>query len=354
MIPEKMKSVVVTGVHEVSVHEYPVPAFNDDQVLVQVKRASICTIDQRPYDGKVKSFFPRVGGHEGAGVVVAVGANVKGFAVGDKVTVGRIHCGVCQNCILGLGHCEHGPNFSKPAEPPTLEAPFNLMGCFSQYIARKANEIHKVPDEVDFEYASVVEPLSDVVHSVRRSRLAMGETCVILGAGIMGLLHAQVARSIGARVILVELDPARRERAREVGADFVIDPDETDPAEAVRTITQGRGADVVFYIMSGGKLFDQYYEMLAVTGRMMVYSNQIPDEPHPIRLGRHHTMEREIIGTASSVDADFYRALRLIQFGRVDISRVINRSYALSECKQAYDDACVPNTYRCVIRMDEE
>lgn len=354
MIPEKMKSVVVTGVHEVSVHEYDVPAYSDDQVLVQVKRASICTIDQRPYDGKVKSFFPRVGGHEGAGVIVAAGANVKGFAVGDKVAVGRIHCGVCQNCILGLGHCVHGPNFSKPDVPPTIEAPFNLMGCFSQYIVRKPSEIHKVPDEVDFECASVVEPLSDVVHSVRRSRLALGETCVILGAGIMGLLHVQVARSIGARVIVVELDPVRRENARKAGADFVIDPAEKDPAEAVKAITNGRGADVVYYIMSGGKLFDQYYEMLAIAGRMMVYSNQIPDEPHPIKLGRHHTMEREIIGTASSVDVDFYRALRLIQFGKVDISLVINKSYALQDCKTAYDDACRPNTYRCVIRMDEE
>ncbi|MCD8068621.1 MAG: zinc-binding dehydrogenase [Lachnospiraceae bacterium] len=354
MIPEKMKAVVVTGVHEAQIHEYNVPEYGDDQLLIKVMRSSICTIDQRPYDGKVKSYFPRVGGHEGAGTVVAVGKNVKGYAVGDNVTVGRIHCMTCQNCILGLGHCVNGPNFGKPAVEPTIDTPMNLQGCFSQYIVRKPTEVFKFPAEVNFEYACITEPLSDVVHSIRRSRLAMGETCVIIGAGIMGIIHIQVAKRVGARVIMAEMDPQRREKALKAGADFVVDPANEDIGEFVSKVTEGRGVDVVFYSIASSKFFDQYYKLLAVPGRIVIYSNQIPDEPVPIKLGNLHTYEYEIIGTVGSVDRDFLLAIKLMQSGAVDMSQVIEGTYALSDCKKAYDDACLPNTYRCVIRMDEE
>ena len=354
MIPEKMKAVVLTGVGQAGVYEYPVPAFGENEVLVEMRSSSICTIDQRPYAGTTKGIFPRVGGHEGAGVVAAVGSKVKEFKPGDKVAIGRIHCGVCPNCLRGIGHCIHGPNFSKPDVPPDIEHPMNLMGCFSQYVVRTPQSLHKVAENVPFEHAAVVEPLSDVVHSIKKSRLTAGETCVILGAGIMGILTAQVAKSYGARVILSEPDAARRENAKKAGADIIVDPAACELRDVVMEATDNIGAEVVFYIMPSTKLFDEYYELLAPAGRIMMYANQVPDEPYPIKLGRLHTLEREIIGTVSSTDADFYYALQLMKFGRVDMSLGIHKTYAISDCKAAFDDAIRPDTYRCVINMQEE
>ncbi|MDR3289516.1 MAG: zinc-binding dehydrogenase [Peptococcaceae bacterium] len=354
MIPEKMKSVVMTSPRAVELHEYAVPELTENGVLIQIKSAAICTIDQRPYAGVTKGFFPRVGGHEGAGVVIATGKNVVNTKVGDHVTVGRIHCGVCENCIKGRGHCLNAPDFGGPGgEKPSIEKPQNLFGSFSQYIVRNENEFFHIPETLNFSHAALAEPLSDVVHSIRRSRLALGETCVIIGAGIMGILHAQVARNIGARVIVSEVDAARRDRVAEF-ADYVVNPKETDPREFVKSLTGGRGSDVVFFAIAVSSMFEQAYSMLAETGRIMVYSNQHPDDPFGLRLGQIHRSEFEIIGTSGSLDLDFVNAVELMSFGKMNMEKVIHGEYPITKCKEAFDQSIVPGTYRVVIKMDEE
>ncbi|MHB8089979.1 MAG: zinc-dependent alcohol dehydrogenase, partial [Anaerolineaceae bacterium] len=272
MIPKRMKAVVMTNVGNIELHEYDVPQPAADEVLIQTKSNSICTVDQRPYRGLVHEDFPRVAGHEGSGIIVSVGACVKSFKVGDRVAIFRNRCGICQNCILGIARCLSGGDpHARAKKTYTMEDPNGLEGSFAQYVVRKESGIYKIADTTPYEFASLTEPLSDVVKSVRRSRLCAGETCVIIGAGIMGLLHTQVAKNVGARVIVSEIDAIRRENAKEAGADIVINPQEVDPVKFVMDLTNGRGVDVVFFAIAISKAFEQCYALLSNAGRIMIY-----------------------------------------------------------------------------------
>jgi len=349
-----MKAITILDKFNIDLREFEKPAPGVGQVLVQMKCAAICTVDQRAYSGATKSRGPQVGGHEGSGIVVAVGPDVEETKVGDHVSVGRSSCGVCENCRLGVGHCMNGFKRMMKQPPATEERPFGLEGTFAQYVVRKESDLYILPPETPFEQGALLEPLSDVVRSIKRSRLRLGETCVVLGAGIMGLLHVQLARGIGARVIVSELDAVRREKAKAAGADYVIDPAETDPVQFVKDLTKGRGVDVVFFAIPVSKMFEQSYSMICRAGRVVVYSNQIPDDPYPLKLGALHNAENEIIGTNGSSQDDFYVALEMLAYGRVDLSQVISKTFPISRYKEAFDTAITPGSYRIVVLMDQE
>ena len=229
-----------------------------------------------------------------------------------------------------------------------------MSGCFAQYVLRKEGGVYKISDSTSFEQAAITEPLADVVRSIRRSRLSFGQTCVIVGAGIMGLLHVQMAKNVGARVIVSEVDPVRRANAQKAGADIVINPMEVDPVKFVMDLTDGYGVDVVFYAIAISKLFDQHLKMVCPEGRIMIYSNQIPDDPYELKLGALHGSNKEIIGTVGYAEKDALRALEMVAFGKVKMDLVISETFPITQCKEAFDASIVPLTYRVVIKMDEE
>ena len=188
--------------------------------------------------------LPCTGGHEVAGEIAALGpgVNTKLWAEGQRVAVRLLYnCGECYYCRTGRTNmCERAQK--KPVREGLLPGP----GGLCDYIIVDAASLLKIPDTLTYEEACLTEPLACCVHSVSRANIQLGEDVVIIGGGIMGQYHVMLAKRRGARVILSEVDPARRALAENLGADITLNPMEQDPVEFVKGITDGRGADVVF------------------------------------------------------------------------------------------------------------
>lgn len=209
-----MKALVITGVSEVELQDLKIPKYKDDEVLINVKYCGICGSDvPRALDGGVHS-FPIVVGHEFSGEVVEVGANVKDVVVGDRVTAGALlPCGECEACKKGR---------------PAMCTNYGFIGsrqngAMAEYVAVKAENIVKLPDEVDFKEGAMIEPLTVALHGVQRINFKAGATAVVFGAGTIGLLALQCLKAVGAgKVYVVDVVDKKLELAKKLGADDVI------------------------------------------------------------------------------------------------------------------------------------
>lgn len=344
-IPSKMRAVTIGAVGDVHVAEYDTPTPKAGEVLIKMTAASICTIDQRAYSGvSSQTGFPTIPGHEGTGVIAAMGEGVKGLKIGDAVIVGRFGCGVCKNCkTKGFGCTEPTDRFEFN---PNTNA-WGEIGCMSQYLIKPYIHVTKISGDVNPIYAALCEPVSCVVRSVERSRLDWTETAVICGAGIMGLLHVQLAKLKGARVIVSEPDAARRQRALDMGADYAIDPTSQDIVKFIMSVTE-KGADVVFNTVANPKVFNQCFDMIGMMGRVVAYSSLHPNEPIPIDVGKLHKAQYELIGTNGSSIEDLYHAAKLVESGAVKLETLVDSTYSIDECEAAFKRACAPDSYRCV------
>lgn len=355
---EKVKAVTLTGVGKVELREYPKPECGKGEVLIRTRAVALCTVDQRAFNGVTPIHFPAVQGHEGVGVVEAVGEGVNVIKVGDHVIMGRDLCGVCYFCKMGINQCatknEKKKRLEEQAEEGKLFRPIGqFLSQMTQYMVAKEDSVFRIAKDVPFEQACLTEPVSCVIHSVDRSRLKLGEVAAVIGAGVMGVLTIQIAKMKGATVIVSETDAKRRERAVEAGADFVFNPLEVDGPAFVREHSYGRGgADVVFNTVAISSVFHQGMEMLAPAGRIVAYSAQHPDTPVPIKMGVVHKKEYEIIGTLGSTVAEYYTATQLLERGMIKTDLVVDHVFQMEDCQKAFEQAVVPGTYRVVIKMD--
>jgi L-iditol 2-dehydrogenase len=226
-----------------------------------------------------------------------------------------------------------------------------MDGFFQRYLNVGEKRLIKIDDSIPFEEAALTEPLACCVHSVYKGDIHFADYVVVIGAGIMGLLHVQLAKMRGAVVIVSEVDPVRREKALSLGADYTVNPLEQDPEQFVKEVTGGLGANVVFNTTAVSASWLQGINMLARYGKIIAYSSQHPDNPIPIRMGMVHNTEIEIIGTVSPNESDFYTASRLICTGLIDMKPVINHIIPIDEAAGAFDLAVTPGTYRVVIKM---
>lgn len=156
----------------------------------------------------------------------------------------------------------------------------------------------------------------------------------------------------GARVIISEVDDARRNKAKANGADLVVNPLEQDIVEFVKSHTNGLGADVVFNTISNPSVWESAIKCLAPYGRLVAYSSQDNNEPVGMSFGEMHSKEYEFIGTVSPTMESNLRASRLINLGLIDMEEVIDSRYRFEDSEEAFKRACEPNTYRVVIKHE--
>ena len=355
---EMMKAVTIVDVGKAELREYPKPVPGKHEVLVHMKACALCTVDQRAFLGVTKNHLPSVQGHEGSGIVEAVGEDVHFIHVGDHVVLEREFCGVCHYCKENINQCtgraERRKEFEAAWKPGELAKPIGgFESQMAQYLTIQENKLTVVDPAIPCERAAVTEPVSCVIHGVNRSRLATGEVAVIIGAGIMGLLHVQIAKLKGATVIMSEPDAARREKALAAGADFVVDPTAEDLKTFVEAHSYGRGgADVVFSTVPHSSLFEQGMGVLARAGRIVAYSSQHPDVPVSVSIGQIHSREIEIIGTMGSNREETYLATQLIARGYINTDLVIDHVLPAERCQEAFEKATTPGTYRVVMQME--
>lgn len=237
---EMMKQVVVAEPHKFEVREVPVPELaGEDEVLIQMKSAGVCGSDHHIYHGlNPCSTYPRIPGHENAGVIVKTGANVANVKVGDHVIVDLIStCGACYQCGIGRKNvCEHVKVRGSGAD-----------GGWREYFTAPSSEVYKIDDSVDWKDAALVEPYAIGAHCTSRARIVPEDVVFILGTGTIGSIILQTCKAKGCgAVICCDIDDGSLERAKGYGADYVINSKTEDVVKRVGEITGGHGVTVAF------------------------------------------------------------------------------------------------------------
>lgn len=320
--------------------DVPVPSVGRGDVLLRVGAASVCGTDVRIVrhgNRKLRDGQTIVLGHEFAGEIAEAGAGVTGYAVGQRVSVApNAGCGQCDPCARGLAnYCRHYTAFGIDrdgghAEYVLIPAAFVAQG-----------NVVPLPDHLGDAEASLLEPLSCVVGGIRRSRIELGDTVVICGAGPIGLMHVMlVAVSGAARIIVSDPQEHRLEKARALGADRVLNPDKEDLTQCVMEETGGRGADVVITACPAASAQEQAISLLAPLGRVCFFGG-LPRDHGPIQLDSNavHYGGFVVTGSTGGSVHDYCVALRMAAGGKVRLDSVISDVVDLSDPAAAYDKA---------------
>ncbi len=342
-LPTSMRAAVLVAPHNLELREFEVPRPGPGQALVRLRATALCTWEQRTYQGIQHVQTPFVGGHETAGVVAALGEGVMRANVGDRVTLGPVACDECSYCRRGFAErCEsYLGRFA-------LEGAWGPWGL-AEYKLVPARALFVVPAELTFEEASLAEPISCVVHSVRKLQPELGDDVVVIGAGPMGLLNLLVLKRRGARVIVCELDAARREKALALGADLVLDPHDGSFPAQVHAVTEGRGADAVVAAVGSASVNSLAFEMVGKTGRVVLFASAHPSPALEVDHNLIHKNEVDVLGVEGKTVQDFAIAVRLLSRRLIDVRPLIDRTVPLGDLETAFELAIRPDTYRVVV-----
>jgi L-iditol 2-dehydrogenase len=242
-----MKVLLLTEYKKLEMTEMPDPPVGPDDLLVRVKACGICGSDIHGFDGSTgRRVPPLVMGHEAAGVVATVGDNVAHFRVGDRVTFdSTVYCGKCYFCRRGeVNLCDDRQVLGvSPGE-------YRRHGAFAEYVAVPQHITYPIPAALSFEHAAMIEAVSVAVHAVGLTPVKLGDTAVVVGSGMIGLLAIQALRLAGCtQVIAADVDPQRLRLANELGAEVCLDSTKLDVPAAVREHTAGRGADLTMEVV---------------------------------------------------------------------------------------------------------
>jgi L-iditol 2-dehydrogenase len=324
-----MRVVRFHAPQDVRVEDAPEPTAGPGELLVRVRNCSVCGTDAKIWrSGHPDLRPPRVLGHEVAGEVVEVADGAGGWSVGDRVQViAAIPDGTCHECRHGWQTvCPNQERIGYQHDGGFAE----LMRVPAKVLA--VDGVNRIPEGMSFAEASVAEPLSCVINGQELAGVGDGQTVVVVGAGPIGCLHVRLARVRGAaRVLLIELNPRRLELAAGlVAPDEAIGAGATDTVEAVRALTEGRGADVVIVAAGSGKAQEDALRMAARRGTVSFFGGLPKDRP-TIACDANivHYREVGIVGANGSSPDHNRQALELIASGAVPVADLITHRLPL-------------------------
>lgn len=321
---------VAPGVGNVEVREITEPQPCPGQVKLRVQAAGLCGTDLHIYKDEFRSWPPVVLGHEVAGEIVEVGDGVQELTPGMRVTTETYfsYCGVCRYCRAG--------NVNLCLERRSIGSAVN--GGFTSYLVVPARNIHELPASVDFRAGALTEPLACVVHATLTTpTITPGDVAVIAGPGAIGLLTLQVIKAAGAAAIVLgtNADEHRLALARELGADHIVNVQDSDPAKLVRDVTEGGlGADVVYECAGAGAAAQQLLTLVRRRGRYV----QIGLFGKPVAWDLDQLVYKEltVTGSNASTPPSWLRALQLMGAGKVHTAPLITHTFPVTEWDRGF------------------
>lgn len=309
---------------DVRVEEVPTPQIGRGELLVRVAASGICGSDVMEWYRLDRA--PLVLGHEIAGEVIGVGEGIEQYREGDRVAVAHhVPCNTCHYCLSG-----------HPTVCDTLRRTNFDPGGFAEYVRLPAINVDRgvflLPDEVSFEEATFVEPLACVLRGQRRARLQPGQSALVIGSGISGLLHVQLARALGAGLIVAtDISNYRLEAAKRFGADVAIDADEYSP-DRLREANQGCLADLAIVCTGVVPAITQALQSVERGGTILFFAPTAPGITIPISINDLFWRTDVTLTTSyAGSPADYAAALRLIHARRVPVREMITHRLSLAE-----------------------
>jgi L-iditol 2-dehydrogenase len=327
-----MKALVLREYMKLVYEEVPRPELAPDEVLVKVEACGICGSDVHGLDGSTgRRHPPLIMGHEASGVVAEAGPAVAGWAPGDRVTfdstIYRLDDWYTRRGLYNLSDDRRVLGVS-PGE-------YRRHGAFAEYVAVPQHILYRLPSAVGFDQAAMVEPVAVAAHAVGLTPLAVADTAVVVGAGMIGLCLVQVLRAAGcARVFAVDPDPERRALAQTLGADAALDPHASDVAQEVARATEGRGADVAFEAVGLSATVNAAIGLVRRGATVTLVGNLSPRVEVPLQA----VVTRQLrLQGSCSIAGEYPAALAMIERGTVDVRAMLSAVAPLSEGAAWFD-----------------
>ena len=323
---------------DVRIEDAPIPQITPDEILLRVRNCSTCGTDVKIFhNGHQNLTPPRVMGHEVAGEVAEVGANVTGWAVGDRAQViAAVPCGECYECRKGwMAVCENQTSIG-----------YQYDGGFAEYMVvphavLKVDGLNRIPDGVGFDEASAAEPFACAINAQELLGIEPGDTVVVFGAGPIGCIHTRIARGVhqAGRVFLIDVNAERLAMsAQAVQPDAIIDGSQVDVVAEVLRLTDGRGADVVSTATAANVAQEQAIAMAARNGRISFFGG-LPKNNPTITCDSNlvHYRQLHIHGANGSAPEHNKKALEYIASGVVPVKDLITVHLPLERALEAFD-----------------
>jgi L-iditol 2-dehydrogenase len=336
-IPERMKAAVLIAPNTLEIREVRTPVPGSTDVLIKVEACAVCSSDVSliadPWVGQ-PAYGEFIPGHEYAGVVAAVGETVDEFRVGDRVAV-EAHLG-CLRCI----NCRRGNytaclNYGDTKKGHQANG-FTTNGGYAQYVVNHINTVHRIPDSISFDEASLLTNLGCVLYGFETiGGYIVGDNVVVVGPGPLGLISVQVAKALGARkVVLIGTRESRLKKASEIGADVVINVNEDDPLKRVRKETGGVGVDLVVESSGGAGALQMSIEMAKRMGKILLLG--IPHAPVLVDLEKLLQENKSIHTARGEGWANCARAVSLWASGKVNLGAMVSHTFSLDDILEAF------------------
>ncbi|MBW1780822.1 MAG: alcohol dehydrogenase catalytic domain-containing protein [Deltaproteobacteria bacterium] len=335
-----MRVLMYYSNQDVRLEEMPQPQIGPGELLMKVMASGICGSDVMEWYRRDK--VPLVLGHEVAGEVVAVGDGVDRFKPGDRVAATHhVPCNTCHYCLSGHHTmCE-----------TLLKKTHFEPGGFAEFVRVPAINVDRgvfhVPEGVTFEAASFMEPLACVLRGQNNARLRPGQTVLVLGSGISGLLHVGLARALGAGlVVAADTIPFRLKRAREMGADLVLHMDD-DILKRLRRANEGRLADLVIICFDG--FIPLGLEAVEKGGTILFFAGAAEGARLPAAINDlFWRTEITLTSTYAGAPADCRTALKLIKEEAVPVLKTVTHRLAMADAPLGFQIVCTPTQHDCI------
>lgn len=341
-----MKAMVLKNVEELEIQEFNVGEPGEGEIVIDVKACGVCGTDLHMYHGDKGAFdntYPLIMGHEFSGVVSAAGHGVKKIKVGDRVCVDpNMYCGYCRNCRKGLVHfCENMIGYGT-----------TLPGGFAGQCRVREQAAYKIPENLSFEHAALVEPVSCCMHGIDRCNIHPGDTVAVIGMGAIGQLMLQLAFTAGAaRVVAIEPVAEKRETAKKLGACLGIDPLTQD----VKAEVENAGIeslDCVIECAGLGSTMEMAVEIASPASTVMLFSLTPPDTKITV-LPLEQIFKKEITITGSYINPLVsQRVIDLLASGRLDLDTVITDRIPLDDAVKIFTDTGYRSHGKILVTMD--
>jgi L-iditol 2-dehydrogenase len=341
-----MRSLLLTEYSKLSIENMPQPEPGPHEVLIKVAACGICGSDVHGFDGSSgRRIPPLVMGHEASGVVAAVGREVTKFQVGDRVTFdSTVYCGECAYCKRGeLNLCDKREVIGVSC------GDYRRHGAFAEYIAVPERIVYKMPNSMSFPEAAMLEAVAVALHAINVSGVKKGDTVLVVGAGMIGLLTMQAAKVAGvARVLIADIDETRLTLGELLGADEALRGTGGLIAEATLKRTGGVGADVVFDAVGRTKTVTESIDSVRKGGTVTLIGNIAPEVTIPLQ--KVVSRQIRLQGTAAS-SGEYPLAMELLASGRIQVRPLITAVAPLEEGPRWFErlHAQEPNLMKIVL-----